>query len=152
MVFGTGGVMNAAATDIVSPDYRATAFDLLSVSIVVGYCSSAFMAPFFARENILQISGGIFILRVIVHHSDGLDRIDECCSEGTSQIQTFYLNTVVGFDVTDFGNLMLFNGVIAIVSATQSAGEVCQRARRDHYSADRMLLEYIRDCWPWLFR
>ncbi|KAG3022300.1 hypothetical protein PC119_g9334 [Phytophthora cactorum] len=88
----------------------------------------------------------------IVHHSDGLDRIDECCSEGTSQIQTFYLNTVVGFDVTDFGNLMLFNGVIAIVSATQSAGEVCQRARRDHYSADRMLLEYIRDCWPWLFR
>ncbi|KAG3200933.1 hypothetical protein PC128_g4222 [Phytophthora cactorum] len=61
----TGGVMNAAATDIVSPDYRATAFDLLSVSIVVGYCSSAFMAPFFARENILQISGGIFILRVV---------------------------------------------------------------------------------------
>ncbi|KAG4036659.1 hypothetical protein PC123_g27772 [Phytophthora cactorum] len=57
--------MNAAATDIVSPDYRATAFDLLSVSIVVGYCSSAFMAPFFARENILQISGGIFILRVV---------------------------------------------------------------------------------------
>ncbi|KAG2910031.1 hypothetical protein PC114_g9909 [Phytophthora cactorum] len=63
--FETGGVMNAAATDIVSPDYRATAFDLLSVSIVVGYCSSAFMAPFFARENILQISGGIFILRVV---------------------------------------------------------------------------------------
>ncbi|KAG2925229.1 hypothetical protein PC115_g8321 [Phytophthora cactorum] len=162
--FETGGVMNAAATDIVSPDYRATAFDLLSVSIVVGYCSSAFMAPFFARENILQISGDSMdsrepyqlhlhpVSQQIVHHSDGLDRIDECCSEGTSQIQTFYLNTVVGFDVTDFGNLMLFNGVIAIVSATQSAGEVCQRARRDHYSADRMLLEYIRDCWPWLFR
>ncbi|OWY96902.1 hypothetical protein PHMEG_00032711 [Phytophthora megakarya] len=36
-------------------------------------------------------------------------------SEGIFQIQLFYLNVVVGFDVTDFGNLMLFNGVLAIV-------------------------------------
>ncbi|KAG3114193.1 hypothetical protein PI125_g6667 [Phytophthora idaei] len=146
------------------------------------------MVPFFARENILQNSVGIFILRVVwaiaivsetvparTHTNKtrwtvenpissisilfrnrlfitltALIALTSVVSEGTFQIQTFYLNTVVGFHVTDFGNLMLFNGVIAIVSATQSAGEVCQR--RDHYSADRMLLEYIRDCWPWLFR
>ncbi|KAF4031865.1 hypothetical protein GN244_ATG16269 [Phytophthora infestans] len=42
--FETGGVMNAAA-DVVSPDYRVTAFGLLSARIVVDYCSSAFIAP-----------------------------------------------------------------------------------------------------------
>ncbi|KAL3667328.1 hypothetical protein V7S43_007556 [Phytophthora oleae] len=36
-------------------------------------------------------------------------------SEGIFQIQSFYLDTVVGFDVADFGRLMLLNGVLAIV-------------------------------------
>ncbi|ETL29551.1 hypothetical protein F441_17739 [Phytophthora nicotianae CJ01A1] len=149
----TGGVINAAATDIVSPDYRATAFGLLSASVVVGYCSSAFVAPFFSRDVILQITAGIFILRVAwamvivpetlparTHKSKTrwtvenpfssisilfrsklfitlaiLIALTSVVSEGTFQIQTFYLNTVVGFDMTDFGNLMLFNGVLAVI-------------------------------------
>ncbi|ETI35896.1 hypothetical protein, variant 1 [Phytophthora nicotianae P1569] len=151
--FETGGVINAAATDIVSPDYRATAFGLLSASVVVGYCSSAFVAPFFSRDVILQITAGIFILRVAwamvivpetlparTHKSKTrwtvenpfssisilfrsklfitlaiLIALTSVVSEGTFQIQTFYLNTVVGFDMTDFGNLMLFNGVLAVI-------------------------------------
>ncbi|KAG6946511.1 hypothetical protein JG687_00016666 [Phytophthora cactorum] len=34
---------------------------------------------------------------------------------GTFQIQSFYLNTIVGFNVKDFGNLMLLGGVLSLL-------------------------------------
>ncbi|RLN49305.1 hypothetical protein BBJ28_00007188 [Nothophytophthora sp. Chile5] len=37
-------------------------------------------------------------------------------TNGMFQIQSFYLNTVVGFNVKDFGNLMLLGGILALVA------------------------------------
>uniref|UniRef100_H3GL39 Major facilitator superfamily (MFS) profile domain-containing protein n=1 Tax=Phytophthora ramorum TaxID=164328 RepID=H3GL39_PHYRM len=34
---------------------------------------------------------------------------------GIFQIQSFYLNTIVGFNVKDFGNLMLLGGILAVL-------------------------------------
>ncbi|KAG2827510.1 hypothetical protein PC116_g4467 [Phytophthora cactorum] len=34
---------------------------------------------------------------------------------GVFQIQSFFLNTIVGFDVKDFGNLMLVGGILALL-------------------------------------
>ncbi|KAG1695278.1 hypothetical protein DVH05_020658 [Phytophthora capsici] len=150
-----GGVMNASAADIVAPDYRATAFGLLSASMAVGYCSSAFIAPFFSRGNILWISVGIFLLcaawaMLIISETlpvrtrktktrwtvenpfssisilfrnklfielTCLIALTSFVSDGISQILPFYLNasTIVGFNVTDFGRIMLLNGVLAFV-------------------------------------
>jgi MFS family permease len=41
--------MSAAVADIVPPENRAGAFGILFASVSVGYCISAFIAPFFSR-------------------------------------------------------------------------------------------------------
>ncbi|KAE9215221.1 hypothetical protein PF005_g9533 [Phytophthora fragariae] len=63
--FGAAGVMSAAIADIVAPEDRAAAFGVLFASLSVGYCASAFIAPFFSREHILQITAGLFVTRVL---------------------------------------------------------------------------------------
>ncbi|KAF1788038.1 Metallo-dependent phosphatase-like [Phytophthora cactorum] len=68
----TAGVMSASVADIVAPENRAAAFGILFASQSVGYCMTAFMAPFFSR-------------------------------------------TIVGFNVKDFGNLMLLGGVLSLL-------------------------------------
>ncbi|KAH7492256.1 Hippocampus abundant transcript-like protein 1 [Phytophthora ramorum] len=151
--FGTAGVMSAAVADIVSPGNRAAAFGILFASISVGYCMSAFIAPFFSREHILQITAVLFVARVlwamfvlpetlpIREHANKTRWVVETpvsamsilfrnklfmrltciialtsfAKTGVFQIQAFYLNTIVGFDVKDFGNLMLLGGVLSLL-------------------------------------
>lgn len=43
--------MSAAVADIVAPEDRAAAFGMLFASLSVGYCISAFIAPFFSRVS-----------------------------------------------------------------------------------------------------
>ncbi|KAG2831179.1 hypothetical protein PC112_g7367, partial [Phytophthora cactorum] len=151
--FGTAGVMSASVADIVAPENRAAAFGILFASQSVGYCMTAFMAPFFSRDHILQIAAGLFVVRVIwalvilpetlpvratlnktrwVMESPissisilfrnqlfmrltCLIALTTFVMSGTFQIQSFYLNTIVGFNVKDFGNLMLLGGVLSLL-------------------------------------
>lgn len=151
--FGTAGVMSASVADIVTPEDRAGAFGVLFASQSVGYCMTAFIAPFFSRDTILQIAAGLFVLRVLwallvlpetlpvrstvtktrwVMESPFssisilfrnqlflrltcLIALTSFVMSGTFQIQSFYLNTIVAFDVKDFGNLMLLGGVLSLV-------------------------------------
>ncbi|KAG7382802.1 Hippocampus abundant transcript 1 protein [Phytophthora pseudosyringae] len=155
---GTAGVMSAAVADIVAPEDRAAAFGILFASLSVGFCASAFVAPFFSREHILQIAAVLFVLRVLwaifllpetlpirtrmskarwvvenpvssmaILFRDQLFMRLTCLialtsfvMNGVFQIQSFFLNvspahTVVGFDVKDFGFLMLIGGVSALL-------------------------------------
>ncbi|KAL4177256.1 hypothetical protein KRP22_002190 [Phytophthora ramorum] len=151
--FGTAGVMSAAVADVVAPEDRAAAFGLLFASLSVGYCTSAFVAPFFSREHILQIAAGLFVTRVlwasfilpetlpprtrmskarwVVENPISsmailfrnqlfmrltcLIALTSFVMNGIFQIQSFYLNTIVGFNVKDFGNLMLLGGILAVL-------------------------------------
>ncbi|CAH0480278.1 unnamed protein product [Peronospora belbahrii] len=151
--FGTAGVMNGAVADVVRPENRAAAFGVLLASLSVGYCVSAFIAPFFSRDHILQIAAVLFVLRVawamiilpetlpfqarmkktrwvmenpisvmsILFRNKLFLRLTclivltSFATSGMSQIQLFYLNTIVGFDVKDFGNLMLLWVVLALL-------------------------------------
>ncbi|ETO64617.1 hypothetical protein F444_17902 [Phytophthora nicotianae P1976] len=151
--FGTAGVMSASVADIVVPENRAAAFGILFASQSVGYCMTAFIAPFFSRDHILQIAAGLFVSRVIwalvilpetlpvrttlnktrwVMESPissisilfrnqlfmrltCLIALTSFVMSGTFQIQSFYLNTIVGFNVKDFGNLMLLGGVLSLL-------------------------------------
>ncbi|RLN48073.1 hypothetical protein BBJ29_009738, partial [Phytophthora kernoviae] len=63
--FGTAGVTSAAVADVVAPEDRAVAFGITFASLSVGYCISAFTAPFFSREHILHIAAGLFVARVL---------------------------------------------------------------------------------------
>ncbi|KAF4319978.1 hypothetical protein G195_006745 [Phytophthora kernoviae 00238/432] len=63
--FGTAGVTSAAVADVVAPEDRAVAFGITFESLSVGYCISAFTAPFFSREHILHIAAGLFVARVL---------------------------------------------------------------------------------------
>ncbi|KAJ8552518.1 hypothetical protein ON010_g10028 [Phytophthora cinnamomi] len=47
--FGTAGVLGAAVADIIPIQHRAGAFGILSASVAIGYCTSAFIAAFFSR-------------------------------------------------------------------------------------------------------
>ena len=49
--FRTAGVMSAAVADVVTPEKRAAAFGIVFASLSVGYCISAFIAPFFSRVS-----------------------------------------------------------------------------------------------------
>ncbi|KAI9998976.1 hypothetical protein PInf_003640 [Phytophthora infestans] len=151
--FGTAGVMSASVADIVAPENRAAAFGVLFASQSVGYCMTAFMAPFFSRDHILQIAAGLFVSRVIwaltilpetlpiratvsktrwvmespissisilfrnqlFFRLTCLIALTSFVMSGTFQIQSFYLNTIVGFNVKDFGNLMLLGGVLSLL-------------------------------------
>ncbi|KAG6612616.1 Major Facilitator Superfamily (MFS) [Phytophthora cinnamomi] len=151
--FGMAGIMSAAVADIVAPEDRAAAFGVLFASLSVGFCASAFIAPFFSRESVLQVSAGIFVARVlwaifllpetlpirtrmnkarwvvenpissmtILFRNQLFMRLTCLIAlttfvlNGIFQIQSFYLNTIVGFDVKDFGNLMLLGGLMALV-------------------------------------
>ncbi|POM73036.1 Major Facilitator Superfamily (MFS) [Phytophthora palmivora] len=151
--FGTAGVMSAAIADVVAPEDRTAAFGVLFASLSVGYCISAFIAPFFSREHILQIAGGLFIMRVLwaffilpetlpirsrmskarwvmenpvssmailfrnqlFMRLTCLIALTSFVMNGVFQIQSFFLNTIVGFNVKDFGNLMLLGGVLALL-------------------------------------
>ncbi|EEY53508.1 Major Facilitator Superfamily (MFS) [Phytophthora infestans T30-4] len=151
--FGVAGVMSAAIADVVAPEDRAAAFGFLFASLSVGYCTSAFAAPFFSREHILQIAAALFVLRVLwaifllpetlpvrTHVSKTrwvvenpfrsmailfrdqlfmrltcLIALTAFVMNGVFQIQSFFLNTIVGFDVKDFGYLMLVGGVLALL-------------------------------------
>ncbi|EGZ26021.1 hypothetical protein PHYSODRAFT_482737 [Phytophthora sojae] len=151
--FGVAGVMSASVADIVAPEDRAAAFGLLFASLSVGYCASAFIAPFFSRDTILQIAAGLFVTRVlwaifllpetlpartrlsktrwVVENPVSsmailfrnqlfmrltcLIALTSFVLNGVFQIQSFYLNTIVGFDVKDFGTLMLLGGFLAVV-------------------------------------
>ncbi|KAL3667325.1 hypothetical protein V7S43_007554 [Phytophthora oleae] len=151
--FGAAGVTSAAVADIVAPEDRAAAFGIIFASLYVGYCLTAFAAPFFSREHILQIAIVLFVLRVLwaifllpetlptrtrtskarwvvenpissmaILFRDQLFMRLTCLIALTSfvmhgifQIQTFFLNTIVGFDVKDFGNLMLLGGALALL-------------------------------------
>ncbi|POM61788.1 Major Facilitator Superfamily (MFS), partial [Phytophthora palmivora] len=151
--FGTAGVMSAAIADVVAPEDRTAAFGVLFASLSVGYCISAFIAPFFSREHILQIAGGLFVMRVLwaffilpetlpirsrmskarwvmenpvssmailfrnqlFMRLTCLIALTSFVMNGVFQIQSFFLNTIVGFNVKDFGNLMLLGGVLALL-------------------------------------
>ncbi|ETO64619.1 hypothetical protein F444_17903 [Phytophthora nicotianae P1976] len=151
--FGVAGVMSAAVADVVAPEDRAAAFGVLFASLSVGFCISAFAAPFFSREHILQIAAALFVLRVVwavfllpetlpirTHTSKTRWVVENPVSSmailfrdqlfmrltclialtafvmnGVFQIQSFFLNTIVGFDVKDFGNLMLVGGILALL-------------------------------------
>ncbi|KAL3667327.1 hypothetical protein V7S43_007555 [Phytophthora oleae] len=150
--FGTAGVMSASVADVVAPEDRAAAFGVLFASQSVGYCMTAFIAPFFSRDTILQIAAGLFVARVLwalLVLPETLPRttvnktrwvmespissisilfrnqlflrltfliaLTSFVMNGTFQIQSFYLNTIVAFDVKDFGNLMLLGGVLSLV-------------------------------------
>ncbi|KAE9047103.1 hypothetical protein PR002_g1234 [Phytophthora rubi] len=150
--FGAAGVMSAAIADIVAPEDRAAAFGVLFASLSVGYYASAFIAPFFSREHILQITAGLFVTRVlwaifllpetlpirtrlskarwVVENPISsmailfrnqlfmrltcLIALTSFVMNGVYLIQAFYLNTIIGFDVKDFGNLMLLGGFLAL--------------------------------------
>ncbi|KAG7382803.1 Hippocampus abundant transcript 1 protein [Phytophthora pseudosyringae] len=151
--FGTAGVMSAAVADIVDPENRAAAFGVLFASQSIGYCMTAFIAPFFSRDHILQIAAGLFVLRVLwaliilpetlpVRATMNTTRwvmespissisilfrnqlfmrltcliaLTSFVMNGIFQIQSFYLNTIVAFNVKDFGNLMLLGGVLSLL-------------------------------------
>ncbi|OWY92037.1 Major Facilitator Superfamily (MFS) transporter, partial [Phytophthora megakarya] len=151
--FGTAGVMSAAIADVVAPEDRTAAFGILFASLSVGYCISAFIAPFFSREHILQIAAGLFVMRVLwayfilpetlpirtrmskprwvlenpISSMSILFRnqlfmrltcliaLTTFVTNGVFQIQSFFLNTIVGFNVKDFGNLMLLGGILALL-------------------------------------
>lgn len=143
--FGTAGVMSAAVTDLVPRDHRAAAFGLLGASFAVGYCASAFVASFFSRVHMLQMAVVLFVARVLwaivvvreSHPPEVQSRkthavvksplasmsilfrnqtLTSFVSTGVSQILTYYLNTVVGFNAKDFGILMLLGGVAALIA------------------------------------
>lgn len=154
--FGTTGVMSAAIADVVPPKDRATAFGILFASLYVGYCTSAFVAPFFSRKHILQVAAVIFVLRVLwaiillpetlsLQKRMGRTRwvienpvtlmailfrdrlfvrltcliaLTSFVVNGVYQIQSFYLNSILGFDVVDFSNLMLLGGIMALLGQT----------------------------------
>ncbi|KAG1695279.1 hypothetical protein DVH05_020659 [Phytophthora capsici] len=151
--FGAAGLTSAAVADVVAPEDRAAAFGIIFASLSVGYCVTAFAAPFFSRDHILQIAIVIFVLRVLwaifllpetlpartrtskakwvvenpissmaILFRDQLFMRLTCLIALTSfvmhgifQIQSFFLNTIVGFNVKDFGNLMLVGGVLALL-------------------------------------
>ncbi|CAI5731643.1 unnamed protein product [Peronospora farinosa] len=152
--FGTAGVMSAAVADVVTPEKRAAAFGILFAGLSVGYCISAFIAPFFSRDHVLQIAAALFVSRVLwamiilpetlpvrshmkktrwvmenpisamsilfrnklFMRLTCLIALTSFVASGTFQIQSFYLNTIVGFDVKDFGDVMLLGGVLSLLA------------------------------------
>ncbi|CEG48349.1 major facilitator superfamily [Plasmopara halstedii] len=151
--FGVAGVTSAAIADIVAPEDRAAAFGILFASLSVGYCTSAFAAPFFSREHILQVAAVLFVLRVLcaifilpetlsptlrmsrahwvmenpislmtILFRDQLFMRLTCLialtsfvMNGVLQIHYFFLNSIVGFDASDFSRLMLLAGILALL-------------------------------------
>ncbi|TDH72946.1 hypothetical protein CCR75_003783 [Bremia lactucae] len=149
----SAGVMSAAVADVVAPEDRATAFGILFASLSVGYCLSAFAAPFFSRDFILKIAAVLFALRIVwavfllpetlsAHtrmkntsrvvenpissmailirdklfmRLTGLIALTSFVVNGVFQIQPFFLNTIVEFDIQDFSKLTLLGGILALV-------------------------------------
>ncbi|EEY53509.1 Major Facilitator Superfamily (MFS) [Phytophthora infestans T30-4] len=123
--FGTAGVMSASVADIVAPENRAAAFGVLFASQSVGYSMTAFMAPFFSRATTVSktrwvmespiSSISILFRNQLFFRLTCLIALTSFVMSGTFQIQSFYLNTIVGFNVKDFGNLMLLGGVLSLL-------------------------------------
>ncbi|KAG7394614.1 Hippocampus abundant transcript 1 protein [Phytophthora boehmeriae] len=119
--FGTAGVTSAAVADVVPPEDRAVAFGITFASLSVGYCIKTLPMRAQANKPLWVVENPISLMSILFRNQlfmrlTLLIALTTFVMSGTFQIQTFFLNTIVGFDVKDFGNLMLLGGIGALVS------------------------------------